>query len=424
MRLLHVVDTLDPKKGGVSQAVMTMSDEVSKVGFLTEIVTLDGEENFVSHQEIKVTNLGPSKPPWRYSNKLIPWLLDNFCRFDTIIVHGLWLYQSYAVNKAVRMYAKGLKRDGKQERPPALYIMPHGMLDPYFQRTTGRKLKALRNWVYWKLFEGDVVNSADGLLFTCREECLLATIPFSPYEPKRELIVGLGVAEPPTYTEKMEEAFLISCPQLRNQKYLLFLSRIDKKKGVDLLIQAYKRSVCKYGREKLTRQGEASNSEREGENFEYASVIPKLVIAGPGIDSEYGRMLAALVNNSPILRDMVFFPGMLGGLAKWGAFYGSEAFVLPSHQENFGIAVVEALACGKPVLISNQVNIWSEISDSEAGIVAEDSEVGTYQAMNTWIQCSEIQRLRMEKQARKCYEKHFALDAATSRLINALSYKI
>jgi glycosyltransferase involved in cell wall biosynthesis len=241
MRLLHVVDTLDPKKGGVSQAVMTMSDEVSKVGFLTEIVTLDGEENFVSHQEIKVTNLGPSKPPWRYSNKLIPWLLDNFCRFDTIIVHGLWLYQSYAVNKAVRMYAKGLKRDGKQERPPALYIMPHGMLDPYFQRTTGRKLKALRNWVYWKLFEGDVVNSADGLLFTCREECLLATIPFSPYEPKRELIVGLGVAEPPTYTEEMEEAFLISCPQLRNQKYLLFLSRIDKKKGVDLLIQAYKR---------------------------------------------------------------------------------------------------------------------------------------------------------------------------------------
>jgi hypothetical protein len=67
---------------------------------------------------------------------------------------------------------------------------------------------------------------------------------------------------------------------------------------------------------------------------------------------------------------------MLSGAAKWGALYGCEAFVLPSHQENFGIAVVEALACGKPVLISDQVNIWREIVEDGAGLVEGDAEEG------------------------------------------------
>jgi glycosyltransferase involved in cell wall biosynthesis len=68
---------------------------------------------------------------------------------------------------------------------------------------------------------------------------------------------------------------------------------------------------------------------------------------------------------------------MLEGDAKWGALHGCEAFVLPSHQENFGIAVVEALGCGRPVLISDKVNIWREISENGAGLVEEDSVEGT-----------------------------------------------
>ena len=91
------------------------------------------------------------------------------------------------------------------------------------------------------------------------------------------------------------------------------------------------------------------------------------MIAGPGLDTAFGREMRQLAESlcpqpsTLTPQPAVFFPDMLTGDAKWGALYGCEAFVLPSHQENFGIAVVEALACGKPVLISNQVNIWREI---------------------------------------------------------------
>lgn len=64
---------------------------------------------------------------------------------------------------------------------------------------------------------------------------------------------------------------------------------------------------------------------------------------------------------------------MLQGDVKWGAVHGCEEFVLPSRQENFAIAVVEALACGKPVLISDQVNIWREIAEDGAGLVGGDT---------------------------------------------------
>ncbi len=68
---------------------------------------------------------------------------------------------------------------------------------------------------------------------------------------------------------------------------------------------------------------------------------------------------------------------MLTGDLKWGAFRAAEAFVLPSHQENFGIAVVEALACGKPVLISDKVNIWREIVEDGAGLCRPRHPGGT-----------------------------------------------
>ena len=77
--------------------------------------------------------------------------------------------------------------------------------------------------------------------------------------------------------------------------------------------------------------------------------------------------------------------GMLSGAAKWGALYGCEAFVLPSHQENFGIAVVEALACGRPVLISDQVNIWREIVEDGAGIAEADTEEGVEKLLRRFL---------------------------------------
>jgi glycosyltransferase involved in cell wall biosynthesis len=420
MKLLHVVDTLDIRKGGVSSAIDTMALQFTKMGYTNEVVSLDFEGNSTTSQLYRITALGPSSTKWHYSERLIPWLLNNFCRFDRIIVHGLWLYTSFAVRKALRKYKKLVVKQNTDQTIPKLYVMPHGMLDPYFQKSNDRKLKAFRNWIYWKLIENQVIQDAEGLLFTCKEECLLAKQAFKPYHPKNEFVVGLGVNEPPQYETSMSEMFYERCSGVRDQPYFLFLSRIDQKKGVDLLLQAYENLLMVHSPKSLADSESGKHESNDVGEF-ILDQVPKLVIAGPGITTKYGKKILEIAERSELLRSNVFFPGMLQGGAKWGAFYGAQSFILPSHQENFGIAVVEALACGKPVLISKQVNISQEIDEEGAGFISSDTLQGTFSLLNSWHQSSSLEKIKMEILARKCFQKHYAVPSAIKRLIAALN---
>lgn len=388
MKILRVIGSMDPAEGGPCQGIRNTIPALEKLGVHNEVVTLDDPHApFLAKDSFKIHALGPSKGPWRYGSKLIPWLIENLPRFDVVIIHGLWLYYSHAAALAVRRYRK---LAGAQTEHPKVYCMPHGMLDPYFQRAPDRRLKAIRNWIYWKLIEHRVINGSNGVLFTCEAELLLAREPFRPYHPKLELNVGYGIGTPPEYNSSMDEAFFGKCPELRGKPYILFLSRIHEKKGADLLIQAY---------------GKVSQ-----DNF------PKLLIAGPGLDSTYGQRIVELAAQNGHLNKTIFFQGMLSGDAKWGAFYNCEAFILPSHQENFGIAVVEALACGKPVLISNQVNIWREIKAEGAGLVEDNTEEGTRKLLVSWRDLPGSDKLEMGKKARSTFEKLYAIGPAAKRL--------
>jgi glycosyltransferase involved in cell wall biosynthesis len=281
--------------------------------------------------------------------------------------------------------------------------MPHGMLDPYFQLATGRKLKAIRNWLYWRLIEHKVVSQADGLLFTCKTEMLLAREPFKPYRPKREIDVGYGIETPPVYTTTMRQSFLERCPAVANRPFILFISRIHPKKGIDILLKAY-----------LTQSKKAKASNQD---------MPVLVIAGPGLESNFGQAMLQLACQDADTSSSIFFPGMLAGDAKWGAFYGCEAFILPSHQENFGIAVVEALACSKPVLISNQVNIWREIEEGGGGITAYDTLTGTEHLLHQWLELGAEDKKVMGSKAYATFERQFAVEPSALRFKEAISYK-
>lgn len=393
MKLLHVSPSMDPKHGGVCQAVRMIISGLQGLAVYNEVVSLDDpESNFLKDDPFTVNALGEARGPWSYNAQLIPWLAENVSRFDAVVVHGLWLYYGYGVRKAIGALGN---------RNTKLFVMPHGMLDPYFQRAQGRRLKALRNYIYWKLVESKLINAADGILFTCEEECRLAREPFRPYRPKRELVVGLGADQPPAYTTDMDVAFHEKVPGLLNSPYILFLSRIHEKKGVDILVNAY--------------------ADLKAKTNGLQSAFPKLVIAGPGLETSYGSEIKRLAYDTLGLQSDIFFPGMLTENSKWGAFYGCDAFVLPSHQENFGIAVIEALACGRPVIISNQVNIWREIESAGGGLVEDDSLDGTQKMLKRWLHFSDHEKKLVGERALNCFRNSFSKGPASKRFLEAMN---
>jgi len=387
MKILRVIPSMDPKHGGPCQGIRNAIPELQKLGAENEVVCLDdpnatylGKDGFTIHA------IGAYRGPWQYNKNLVPWLLKHFGMYDVVIVHAIWLYHSHAVIKAIRRFRK------TNALSPKIFMMPHGMLDPYFQKAKERRLKAFRNKVYWRLFENEVINEADGVVFTCQEELLLARTTFKNYRPKKEINVGYGVQQPPTFSASMHEAFTAKVMRWNKEPFLLFLSRVHQKKGIALLIKAY----LKLEKERST--------------------MPQLIIAGPGLGSVYGKQIQALAQNS----QNIIFTGMLSGAAKWGAFYESEAFVLPSHQENFGIAVVEALACTKPVLISNKVNIWREIEKGKGGLVKNDTEHDTYNLLKQWLSLSKGRKEKMTISARKVYEDFFTINSAATQFLKAI----
>jgi glycosyltransferase involved in cell wall biosynthesis len=112
---------------------------------------------------------------------------------------------------------------------------------------------------------------------------------------------------------------------------------------------------------------------------------------------------------------------MLRDEMKWGAFYASDAFILPSHQENFGISVAEALGCGLPVLISDKVNIWREVLAHGAGLVAPDSLQGTARLLRDYVALSAPQRDAMGSNAQALFAERFTVSAMADSLLNVIS---
>ena len=114
----------------------------------------------------------------------------------------------------------------------------------------------------------------------------------------------------------------------------------------------------------------------------------------------------------------VHWTGPIYGDQKWGAYQACEAFILPSHQENFGIAVAEAMACGKPALLSNQVNIAPEISHAGAALMEPDTVQGTLQLFARWIQLSPQERQQMGSLARNIFETRYDMRTNAAAILD------
>ena len=386
MRLLNVIASTNPDSGGVVESVRQISLGLTDLGHNSEIVCLDAPSapwllESPLESSLKVHALGPSRTSYRYNAALIPWLRANAIRFDAVLVHGLWQFSSFATRLAL------------QGTATPYYVYPHGMLDPWFKKTY--PLKHLKKSFYWPWGEYRVLRDARAVLFTCEEEKRLARQSFRKYRAV-EQVVHFGIARPTVNAESALAAFHNAFPALAGKRLLLFLSRIHAKKGCDLLIEAF---------------GQAAARD---------SAI-HLVMAGPDSDG----LCEPLKRRAEHLGvgDRITWAGMLTGDVKWGAFGAAEAFVLPSHQENFGIAVVEALACGLPVLISNKINIWREIEADGAGLVAEDTREGTIRLLLKWLTLSDAERQEMHLAASECFRKRFDMSLAPESLLQILGFK-
>jgi len=387
MKILRVIPSMHPSKGGPCQGIRNAIPYFQKAGITTDVVCMDDENSDYSITDyFTVCKVGKGKTSYQYQPVLLQWLKNNILDYDFVIVHGLWQYHNYAVYKTI----KSLKKQNL--KVPKVIIMPHGMLDPYFQKAKDRRWKALRNELVWTFIEKKCINKADSVFYTCEEEMRLAATTFKSYNPKNAFNVGYGIQRPPENKDGLKEDFYKIYPEIKNKRYLLFLSRIHEKKGVDLLINAY------------------------NELFQNNKDVPDLVIAGPTA-SEYAQKMIALASNNP----KIHFSGMLTGNAKWGAFYNCEAYLLPSHQENFGIAIVEAMACEKPVLITNNVNIWKEIKEGGGGCVVDlEENNGLKNALSELIEQSDENLKIKGLKAFKTYQNKFDIQICANKFIQTL----
>lgn len=386
-KILHVIRTVDPSGGGPVEALKQVSRALVEMGHAVEAASLDAPgAAWLKDFPLTLHPLGEdsavSRGGYGFSKKFVPWLLENHFRYDAVISHGLWQYNNAGVRQALR------------GTHTPYFVFPHGMLDPWFRRAY--PVKHLKKWVYWMGRERAVLRDASAVIFTCEEECRLARKTF-PFYRCAERVIALGTSAPPAQEAGRRCAlFFETFPTLRGKNILLFLGRLHDKKGCDLLIEAFGKTAGAAGKNH------------------------HLVMAGPGADEAYLQKLRRMAE-ALCPPGSVSFPGMLTGDLKWGAFYAAEAFVLPSHQENFGIAVAEALACGLPVLISNKVNIWREIAGAGAGLVEPDDSAGTQALLEKWMRLPEAGRAGMRAAAGACFSNHFQIQKSAQGILDLIA---
>jgi glycosyltransferase involved in cell wall biosynthesis len=381
MKILHVISSVNPASGGPIEGVKQLASANQRNGHQIEVVSLDAPDSpYVKAFPLPVHAVGPGWRKYAYSPRLVPWLRENARNFDVVIVNGLWQYHSFAAWRVLH----------NTQTPYVVYT--HGMLDPWFKKTYPRK--HLKKLLYWPWGEYRVIRDASAVLFTCEEERVLARQSFPHLYRCNEVVVSYGTAGPKGDPQAELETFYGRYPELRGKRLAIFLGRLHEKKGCDLLIQAFAKVM-------------ASDPDWH------------LVMCGPdqtGWLAEL-KVMAEKLNVSC----RITWTGMASGNLKWGALRASEVFVLPSHQENFGIVVAEALACGVPVLMSNKVNIWHEVQDSGAGIIGEDNLEGTCAVLKAWLDLSSQQQFEMRKRAMQCFHQKFEIQQAAKTLVSVLS---
>jgi glycosyltransferase involved in cell wall biosynthesis len=381
MKILHVIPSIDPAAGGPVEGLKQLCHVYKLGGHDVEVACLDSLEQAAQYKfPVAVFALGPGLGLYGFSPKAGKWFKQNIARYDVVFINCIWQYNTLAAYRALV----------GTSIPYAVFT--HGMLDPYFQKRF--PLKHIKKLLYWQLFLRVILQHAVTVLFTSEEEKILARRSFPQYRV-RETVVPYGIFPPNVNTADASIEFFSRWPELSGKRLAISIGRIHPKKGTDILIEAFAGAMAK-------------------------DPAWHLVIAGPdqvGIREN----LEALATRLGI-SERITWTGMLMGNAKWGALLSSEVFVLPSHQENFGIVVAEAMFCSLPVIVSNKVNIWREVENFGAGLICEDTVEKTKDCLTQWLSLGDSETAAMRRCSKQCFNELFNYEVTAQKALDIVDY--
>ncbi len=373
LKILRVISSASPLGGGPIYSLLESSTALEDRGVSVHILTLDHpNDSFLKKIPFTLFPLGKgAKFKYHYNKIVAKWLVNHIDNYDVVIIEGLWQNHSRITAKIA-----------KQKNCPYL-VIPHGMLAPWFKKFHFKyQLKRL----FWILFERSVINNAQGVLFTCKQELLSARESFPFYFPKEKIVsLGCGSVSPENISNILNIDF----------EYYLFLGRIDPIKGIDNLIIGYANAKSRTTR-----------------------TMPKIMLVGPS-SKKYEMQLKSLALEYKVESDIVFY-GPCFNEQKWELINKSSALILPSFHENFGMVVCEALSLGVPVLISKYVNIQCDIFEEKAGVIFDNSPQGIALTLLSFTDMSSCRKNEMSKNGLNMYNKFYTNKSAAIALNNVI----
>ena len=380
MKILHVINSLDPASGGTAACVREVASGMNQRGHTVNVALLSDSPNdpWVRDFPVPCICLSPSLLKYSATPRLLWWLSQHVGRFDVIIINGLWQFQGLGTALVAWL----------RRRPYIIYV--HGMLGPLGKVSGWKYFKKL---TYWILVEYWVVRSAAFAVFTSDEEARLAR-GFFPFHRWKQAVVGNGVSLPEAVGPESTARMLSRFPELAGKSLVLCLGRLHPGKGCDILLKAF-----------------AAELVRDAQYH--------VVFAGPQSDPDYGSALRQLASALSIA-ERVTWTGMLTGGDREAIFAMSTVFVSPSHHENFGIAVIEAVARELPAIVTNKVNTHGILSSGGAAIVCDDTVQGVRGALRKWLAMSEHEKASMRDRQRALYQQMFTPERSAETLERTL----
>ena len=341
MKILHVFSALAPRYGWVVDMVSGMCGEQAQIGHKVTVFTtnLDWERTldvpldqpvFTNGVEVRYFPISSIQNTFvrkfAYSRSLARALRRRVWDYDIVHLHGLYLFPVLAAGYSCRA-----------AKVPYV-VTPYGILDPF----THRKNRLMKE-SYFALFGRRDLNNAATVHFMTKGE-LECAAGFGVRAPTAVIELGIDLKK---YMPTSSNGLLSSrYPATVGKRLIVYLGRISYSKGLDLLARAF---------------GHVARSRQDAH----------LLLVGPDHEG-YGSVVRRILDEEGVSR-RVTFTGMIPEREKIDALCAADVFVLPSYVEGFGIAMIEAMACRRPVVITSGSHMKHAVDRAAAGLVVNVS---------------------------------------------------